>query len=177
MKKEYADELAGLDIDLLRLERTATFDDLFRRVKAPRQALQSALFRMAQRGQCIFDFSAGAYRYRQILSAPLGEEQLGPEPVELTEGRKLFVTKAVTITTEEALPGGQRLLQASVHATECEAIVDADGVMTKARCPCIHHKRFGIRKGPCRHLLALRLQSQGADFTLPAMAGVDSGGS
>lgn len=163
--------------ELLRLERRATFDELFRRINAPRQALQSALFRMAQRGQCIFDFSAGAYRYRQILPAPLGEDQLGPEPVELTEGRKLFVAKAVTITAEEALPGGRRLLQASVQATECESIIDADGVMTKARCPCVHHKRFGIRKGPCRHLLALRLQSQGVDFTLPATAGVDSGGS
>lgn len=150
---------------LLRLERSLSFDELERMIRGPKSALKGALHRMAQRGQCIYDFSVGKYRYRQILDEPIGESLIGSEPQELTMGRKLFTDRRVKIVGKEQLPQGRRLVTAVVDGTTCEAILDSDGVMSKAACPCTHHRRFGIRKGPCRHLLALRLQGQGVEFT------------
>jgi hypothetical protein len=63
----------------------------------------------------------------------------------------------VKLTREEALGGGRRLLQGKVQNQECEAIVDLDAGFNKAKCGCSHFRRFRLRAGPCRHLLALRL--------------------
>jgi hypothetical protein len=35
-------------------------------------------------------------------------------------------------------------------------LIDADGRMLRGRCTCSHHFTGGLRKGPCRHLQALR---------------------
>ncbi len=150
---------------VLRLERSLSFEELERMIAVSKSALKGALHRVAQRGQCVFDFSTGKYRYRQILDEPIGESLIGEEPEELTMGRKLFADRRVKITDQQQLPMGRRLVTAVIDGTSCEAILDSDGVMSKATCPCTHHRRFGIRKGPCRHLLALRLQGQGVEFT------------
>jgi hypothetical protein len=52
---------------------------------------------------------------------------------------------------------------ATVGGKECESIFDADGVMSRARCGCSHFYQFKLKKGPCRHLLALRLSATVGD--------------
>jgi hypothetical protein len=53
-------------------------------------------------------------------------------------------------------------------ASETEAVVDSDGVLANPRCSCSHFFKFRLKKGPCRHLLALRLMAQAE---LPASTG------
>ena len=43
-----------------------------------------------RRGSLIYDIATGCYRYRQIMSQPLGESQLGPEDGELAAARELI---------------------------------------------------------------------------------------
>lgn len=119
---------------------------------------KAALHRLAMRGQCVHDVSAGVYRWRQILPEAIGEAQLGPEPEEKTEGRRLFVGQKVRITRDERV-GDKRLLQGVVQGTKVEALLDLDGRFRQGRCVCPHHKKAGLKKGPCRHLLALRLSA------------------
>ena len=145
----------------LRAERSASLTGLMQATAAPRPAVLGALHRLAKHGQAIYDFSADRYRYRSILDVELGETLLGPEPQELVQGRTLFQQGEVRIEREEALGQGRRLLVARVQGTLCETILDGDGVFSRARCPCQHHRRFGLRSGPCRHLIALRLRAQG----------------
>lgn len=121
--------------------------------------LLGALHFLAKRGQTVFDFAHGVYRYRPILGVALGDSLLGPEPEELVEGRRLFVDNRVMVSRQESLDRGRQLLVARIAGHDCEAILDGDGVFQKGRCPCGHHRRFGLRKGPCRHLLALRLSA------------------
>ncbi len=37
-----------------------------------------------------------------------------------------------------------------------ELFLNADGLIKRGKCVCSHHLKFGMRAGPCRHLLALR---------------------
>ena len=146
---------------VLRTHRKASLTDLSRQAEASRGELLAAMHHLAKRGQVIFDFASQSFRWRQVLPVELGESLLGPEPEELVRGRELFASGKLVIEREEALDRGRRLLVARVERLSCEAIVDGDGAMARARCPCHHHRRFALRKGPCRHLLALRLTAQG----------------
>ncbi len=139
-------------------ERATSFAGIASDVPAGDAKIAAALHRLAKRGQCVFDVGAGVYRWRQILPEAIGEAQLGPEPVEKTEGRKLFAGHKVRITRDERV-GDKRLLQGTVQGTKCETLLDLDGRMRQAVCICAHHKKFGIKQGPCRHLLALRLEA------------------
>lgn len=151
----------------------ATLAELASHVSVPRDVLLGSLHLLAKQGQVVFDFATQSYRWRQVMPVALSESVLGPEPVEVSEGRKL--QQAVKLTREEGLSGGRRLLVARVHDSECEAILDVDGGFSRAKCSCSHFHRFGLRAGPCRHLLAMRLGvlrlASGFDMGLPGPAG------
>ncbi|MGC4093833.1 MAG: SWIM zinc finger family protein [Polyangiaceae bacterium] len=122
-----------------------------------RQTL-AALHVLAKRGQVVYDFVTERYRYRPILPLELSEQALGPESPEVTEGVRLV--SAVSIEREEPLGQGKRLYSGKVANTSCEAVVDADGQVSKARCSCSFFYRTRLRAGPCRHLLALKLHAK-----------------
>ena len=85
------------------------------------------------------------------------------EPPELAKGKELFLGARVSMSKTDTVPGGKRYLAAKIAGETCEAIVDADGVMTRAKCSCHHFFKNALRAGPCRHLLALRLTAFGGD--------------
>lgn len=148
---------------VLRGDRTASASELARATKKSEGAVRAAMHRMCEQGQAIYDFAAGAYRYRQVVDVALGEAELGPEPVELTKGRELFVQKAVKIARDERLDARRRLVMAKVGTYDCESIFDGDGVMSRASCGCSYFYKYKLKAGPCRHLLALRLQATVGD--------------
>ncbi|MCG3195162.1 MAG: hypothetical protein DIJKHBIC_04432 [Thermoanaerobaculia bacterium] len=121
--------------------------------------LLGSLHRLAKLGQVLYDSWAGVYRFRRVMPEELSESVLGPESPELIEGMKLFRENAVRIARESPVDG-RRLVAATCEGKEIEAIVDADGIVKRARCFCSHFYRFRLRSGLCRHLLALRLTDQ-----------------
>ena len=143
----------------LRTEHRASLSALEKIAGAPRETLLGSLHQLCQQGQVIYDFTTQAYRYRPVLPVALSAHVLGPEPEEVSQGKRLAVEGAINITRDELISGGRRLLQASVGKVECEAIVDLDGGFKNAKCQCSHFYKFKLRAGPCRHLLALRLRA------------------
>ncbi|HVV84098.1 MAG TPA: SWIM zinc finger family protein [Kofleriaceae bacterium] len=136
------------------------------KVNEPAQTVLGSLFELARRGQVAYDFAANAYRWRPILDTPVTDAMLGPEPEETVAGRRLAA--AVTVERTEPLDDGRRALVAKVGGTSCEAVLDADDALGRARCTCSYFHRFRLRAGPCRHLLALRLHaSRRDDSSLP----------
>ena len=125
-------------------------------LRQPRDTLLGSLNLLARQGQVIYDFAADRYRYRQVMPVALSESVLGPESPEQENGRRLYVDNMVKISRDEALAGGRRLLVATAGGMQFEGILDGDGMISKAKCQCSHFHRFGLRAGPCRHLLALR---------------------
>lgn len=142
--------------------RLASIEAIAMDIRAPREALLAGLNRLATEGQLIYDFAAGFYRYREIMPFALADAVIGPESLEVIQGRLLAQAREVKISRREAVEGGKSLVMADVAGVQCEAIFDSDGVFKRAKCGCSHFYKKGLRAGPCRHLLAMRLE-----FSMP----------
>jgi hypothetical protein len=125
--------------------------------------IAGALHQLGREGQILYDPITKGYRFRQIVEIPEARRAMTEEPEELVKGRELFLGARVAVSKTDPIAGGKRYLAAKVAGETCEAIVDPDGLMTRARCSCHYFFKNGLRAGPCRHLLALRLTAHGGD--------------
>jgi hypothetical protein len=123
--------------------------------RLPAPAVTAALRRLAFAGQVIHDLPNRVYRFRQVMPMPLGEEQLGPENPELTGARHLMLTANATLESSERTERGA-MLTGNVESTAVEVLVDLDGRIRRGKCLCGHFRQYGIRNGPCRHMIVLR---------------------
>ena len=154
----------------LESERLSRVGDLAHAAGAGVDSVLASLFQLSTEGQVVYDFAADRFRYRPILSVALSEAVLGPEHPELAAGRRLAAGNDVVVEREVALPSGRRLFVFKVKETSCEAVVDSDLAFSKAKCTCSYFYKSGLRAGPCRHLIALRLRVLVAR---PAQAGAE----
>lgn len=143
--------------EIVRDLQKATLADIERATGAPAADIRGALDRLAQTGQVIHDLSERVYRWRQVMPIALGEEQIGPPHPEVTGAHELVAHKQVKMTARLAGPGGTEIVQGRAGKLEIEAVIDADGRIRRGKCLCTHHRKAGLRMGPCRHLLSLRL--------------------
>ena len=106
----------------------------------------------------IHDLPNGVFRWRQILPRAAGEAELGPDHPELIGARQIMDKNRVQLTDRADAPGhpGGYALAGTVDRVETEVTVDGDGRIRKGKCPCIYYRRFGLKNGPCRHMMALR---------------------
>ncbi|MFT4627900.1 MAG: hypothetical protein ACI8PZ_006594 [Myxococcota bacterium] len=155
------DLLAGLTDDprlgqvlttRLRRTRTEGLDAL--ETAGDRRAVRGALFGLAKRGQVMYDAAIDQVRWRSVVGVELTDAMLGEEPPEAVAGGKLARGGKVT-NTEERVVGDRRMLTATVDGRQCEALLDLDGRFVRAGCTCAHHRKYALKAGPCRHLLAL----------------------
>lgn len=137
--------------------RSASLGKLAERVTVSRNVLVGSLFSLAQEGQVMFDHAHHLYRWRPALPVALSQAVIGPEPDEVAAGKKLAAARLVKLGRQTQVDLTRTLHQAKVDGTDVEALLDVDGGFSQARCQCHHFRRFRLRAGPCRHLLALRL--------------------
>lgn len=142
----------------LETERLSRVGDLMTASGAGAESVLASLFQLSTEGQVVYDFAADRFRYRPILPVALSEAVLGPEHPELAAGRRLAAGNDVKVEREVPLPSGRRLFVFKVKDTTCEAVVDVDQAFSKAKCTCSFFYKNGLRAGPCRHLIALRLR-------------------
>ena len=114
--------------------------------------VRAALYRLARLGQSIHDLSAGVVRWRRVLPPEIAIETAVPENPEAVASRGL----SARVERDEKLPSGLRVVVAMVSGIRVEALFDVDGIFKRAKCSCSHFYKGGLRKGPCRHLLAVR---------------------
>lgn len=152
---EQKPDFALVDAVARRLERSrsASATELATELRAPAAAMRAALFALARRGQLVFDFASGLVRYRPILPVALGEALMGDEPPELRESRQLV--RGLKLARVEAIGEGT-LATARFGTMDVELLLDRDGAVKRGSCSCSHHFKNGLRRGPCRHLLAIR---------------------
>jgi hypothetical protein len=116
----------------------------------------AALRHLAQSGQVIYDLNAGKYRYRQIMAQVLGEAQLGPEDPEVVGARELVALKKFELLDRQDGPNLTRAIVGKVEGKPVEILVDNDDRIKRGKCVCGHYRKYGLRNGPCRHMIALR---------------------
>lgn len=114
--------------------------------------VRAALFRLARLGQSIHDLSAGVVRWRRVMPPEIAIETAVPGNPEAIASRTL----SARVERDEKLPSGLRIVVALVGGIRVEALFDVDGIFKRAKCSCSHFYKGGLRKGPCRHLLAVR---------------------
>ena len=56
-------------------------------------------------------------------------------------------------------PNAERCSSARSSPTPVEILVDLDGRIRRGKCLCGHFRQYGIRNGPCRHMIVLRCLS------------------
>jgi len=134
---------------------TRTFEEVRSRTGAAAPYAAAALNRLALMGQLIHDLAGGVYRWRQVMPVALSLNEVGPESPETQAGRELVAADKVSLARDERTPSGLRVLVGRAP-NAAEAVLDGDGRILRGKCTCSHHHQFGLRRGPCRHLQALR---------------------
>jgi len=138
-----------------RTQRSCRLTDAALKSVAGEAECAAALNRLAHSGQVIYDLDGGVYRWRQIMPRALGEAEIGPENPELVASRGLI--GRVKIESREVAPRGGLVVTGRLENKPIELLIDADGLIKRGKCNCSHHFKNGLRMGPCRHLLALRV--------------------
>ena len=110
---------------------------------------------LAHRGQVIFDLVDDQYRWRSVMPAAIAESELGPPNPEVVASRQLLRKGKVRNREVIAEDRAVRIV-GEVDRHVCEVTLSADRILSAGQCDCSHHFQNGIRRGPCRHLLALR---------------------
>jgi hypothetical protein len=137
-----------------------TFAQIRERTGGAPAYVAAGLNRFALMGQLIHDLHAGVYRWRQIMPVAVSLDVIGPENPETAAARTLVARGSVHITRDDRRQDGLRILEGQVPDRPVSLLLDADGRMLRGKCTCSHHFTGGLRKGPCRHLQALRDATQ-----------------
>jgi hypothetical protein len=151
-----SDELLGDVAATFRESSTRTFAEIRARTGAAPAFVAAGLNRLALMGQLIHDLHSGVYRWRQIMPIAPALDVVGPENPETIAAKELVEDGKVHITRDDRRDDGLRVLEGQVPDRPVSLLLDADGRMLRGKCTCSHHFTGGLRKGPCRHLQALR---------------------
>lgn len=153
---------------LFEKKRSASHAEILAIAGGNQRVMEGCLVALAKRGQLLYDFAHKVHRYRPILPIALSESLLGPEPEEIVKGRHYVKIGATRVEKRERLESGGWFVVATVDGQRCEAIIDPDGALKKAQCACSHFFKSGLRRGPCRHLFAMRHRAmpEGAETVL-----------
>ncbi|MEM9195086.1 MAG: SWIM zinc finger family protein [Myxococcota bacterium] len=130
---------------------------------------RAALAFLCQSGRAMFDLSSGVYRHRDLFFAPFDAKKIIAKAKALEESsdpkakaaRQVFEAGQARMTARRPSKGGYKL-SGSVRGTDNERVrpllrVDAEGQIIEATCTCRYFKKYRLTKGPCEHMLALRL--------------------
>jgi hypothetical protein len=147
--------------ELLQRERAMRLDRLVAELVANTPDVAASLNHLARTGQVIYDLATGVYRWRQVMPRAVGEEDLGPPSPELVASRDLLRNAPIRIESQEHDSAGATITVGKVGNHPVELVIDRDGRIARGKCNCSHHHTSGLRRGPCRHLLALRAQIEG----------------
>ncbi len=149
---------------VLREQRAMTSAQVEQRLTNDAARAAAALRDLAYAGQVIYDLSAKVYRWRQIMPKAVGEAEIGPEHPELAGSREILRRNLVELETRVdapvaagAAPGSAGyIITGKAERNPVEILIDTDQRIRKGKCVCTYYRKFAMKNGPCRHMLALR---------------------
>lgn len=133
------------------------------------EKVRSTLSYLCQTGRVMFDLGTGVYRLRELFATPFTPREAvqtargvggALDPVEKA-GQKIFASGGVLLTARRPVADGFKL-SGSVKGTDGARVrpvlhIGIDGRVIDASCSCAAFTKHGLTKGPCEHMLALRL--------------------
>jgi hypothetical protein len=147
-------------------------DALARRLDLDVPVVLGALAAYTQAGRAMWDLNKRVYRLRELSREPLPMDRLRFSNEREEAAARLIEERAVRVTEAVDLgdaAGGGTLLKGEVDKGRAagrsrrEAYtpwlrLDPDERLTEAGCTCNFFQQNHLRKGPCEHILAVRLQ-------------------
>jgi hypothetical protein len=146
----------------LKKDYFSTPDDLARKLDLDRSVILGALSAYAQAGRAIYDLNRGVFRVRELTCEPLPFEKLRFANEREESAVRFLQTDAVKITRREV--GQDMSLQLAGNVRDnnktynVSLTIDADQRLARAICDCYFFKSNNLRKGPCEHILAVRMK-------------------
>jgi biotin operon repressor len=151
-----------LIFDALRENWVESPDTLAQRLNLSRTAVLGALSAYTQAGRAIYDLNKQVYRVRELSREPLPMERLRFANEREEKATRFLGANAVQVASVASDSAGAIALSGNV--TDKDKIynpaltIDADERMIQAECTCNWHQQNKLYKGPCEHILALRMQ-------------------
>jgi hypothetical protein len=139
-----------------------TPDALASRLGMDRATVLGALGAYTQAGRAIWDLNKNVYRARELSREPLPMEKLRFSNEREEKATRFLEARAVTVDGRPSNVDGSLELRGSVKdggkVHKPALRLDGDQRMVFGECTCNFFQQNKLFKGPCEHLLALRLQ-------------------
>jgi len=126
---------------------------------------EAALTRLCREGRVMYDRIDRAYRLRELTREPLPIDHLAFRDEREAEAVSILRNARYALASHALVPGKGWEISGEVKSStggvqRPKALVDFDGRLLSGECGCVWHGRNKLRKGPCGHLLALRLAAE-----------------
>ena len=138
-------------------------DALVDKTGLPRAQVLSALASWTQAGRAIYDLAKGVYRARELSREPLPLEKLRFANDREASAMRFVDARAVSVRANVAGDGTITLsgtVKDGNHERRPSLNLDADARIVRAECTCNFFEMNKLHKGPCEHMLAIRIQHQ-----------------
>ncbi len=139
-------------------------DALAQRLKLDRKIVLGALSAYTQAGKAIYDLNKQVYRVRELSREPLPIDRLRFANDQEATASQFIAQKSVQISDSTIDTAGTWHLVGKVQqenrTDEPTLEIDRDERLVAAHCTCNWHQQNKLFKGPCEHILALRMQHQ-----------------
>jgi hypothetical protein len=155
--------------DALKVNWSESLDSLSARLSMDSGVVASALNVYTQAGRVIYDLNKSVYRVRELSRDPLPVDKLRFSN-EREETATAILYNGDVSAQARALADGAVELVGRVHYRskhhQTSMVLDADRRMVRAECDCNYFRQNKLYKGPCEHLLAMRLCHQRGQTTI-----------
>jgi hypothetical protein len=130
---------------------------------------RSALSYLCQVGRAMFDLAGNVYRHRDLFTEPFTVKEAvkavsAPAQTKSAEEKAalaIFESGNVFLTARRPVATGYKLSGSAKGGDGARVRpllhVDHEGHIVEASCTCGHYKKYKMTRGPCEHILALRL--------------------
>ncbi|MGN5240171.1 MULTISPECIES: SWIM zinc finger family protein [unclassified Rhodococcus (in: high G+C Gram-positive bacteria)] len=139
---------------LLAFEPSVDIDRLARETTLDRTAVHGALAVLASSGRIGWDLHESTYFHRELPDDP---DRVDTDNPRLVAARGLVEAGAITATD----PDTWSVRGHGSGGTTEHRVTVGHGAAETGRCTCTWYLRHADRRGPCRHILAVRLHRKG----------------
>jgi hypothetical protein len=150
--------------DALKYRWADTADALADRLNLDRVLVLGALGGYTQAGRAIYDLNKHLWRVRELSREPLPMDKLRFANPREESATRFVLANAVAVSEQSQDALGQLQLRGTVRDKDKLLLpsltIDRDERMTRAECSCNWYLTHKLYKGPCEHLLALRMQQR-----------------
>lgn len=136
--------------------------DLAKRLNLDRSVILGALSAYTQAGRAIYDLNKQVYRVRELSREPLPMERLRFANEREEKATRFLENDGVRVTSIAGDLESDYTLQGTVRdrdrTYEPHLVIDSDRRLVQADCTCNWFQQNKLYKGPCEHILAVRIQ-------------------